>query len=75
MVNITLSVSEELKKEMEQFPEINWSVIFREAIKRRMILLKQIREFAKDSEITEEDAMRLGREINKEAAKRYKKGK
>ncbi|MBS3076730.1 hypothetical protein J4233_00495 [Candidatus Pacearchaeota archaeon] len=75
MVNITLSIPEELKKEMEMFPEINWSVLFREAIKKRIMLLKKIKEFTKDSELTEEDAIRIGREINKEAAKKYKKEK
>ena len=75
MVNITLSIPEELKKEMEMFQEINWSVLFREAIKKRIMLLKKIKEFTKDSELTEEDAIRIGREINKEAAKKYKKEK
>ena len=75
MVNITLSIPEDLKKEMEQFPEVNWSAIFREAIKKRIMLLKKIKEFTKDSELTEEDAIRIGREINKEAAKKYKKEK
>ena len=27
MTNITLSIPEELKKEMEKFPEINWSEV------------------------------------------------
>lgn len=73
MVNITLSVPEDLKKEMEKFPEMNWSVIFREVIKKRILLLKQIREFTKDSELTEEDAIRLGREVNKSLHERYEK--
>ena len=71
MVNITLSVPEELKKEMEKFPEINWSVLFREMIKKRIMLLKHIREFTKDSEFTEEDAIKLGKEVNKALHKRY----
>ena len=71
MVNITLAVPEELKKEMDQFNEINWSAIAREAIKKRILLLKQIREFTKDSELTEEDAIRIGKEINKRVSKKY----
>ena len=75
MVNITLSVPEDLKKEMEKFPEMNWSVIVRGAIRKRVLLLKQIKEFTRDSELTEEDAIRLGRKVNKAVAKRYRSGK
>ncbi|NCN99320.1 hypothetical protein COU62_02220 [Candidatus Pacearchaeota archaeon CG10_big_fil_rev_8_21_14_0_10_35_219] len=73
MVNITLSVPEDIKKEMEKFPEINWSVIAREAIKRRIFLLRKFREFTKDSELTEEDTIRLGSELNKSLRKRHEK--
>lgn len=72
MVNITLAVTEDLKKEMDQFNEINWSAIAREAIKKRILLLKKFGEFSKDSELTEEDAIRIGREINKKAVKKYR---
>jgi len=73
MVNITLAISEDIKKEMEKFPEINWSAIAREAIKKRIILLRKFREFAKDSEFTEEEAINLGRELNKSLRKRNEK--
>lgn len=75
MVSITLSVPEELKKEMDSFADINWSAVAREAIKKRIELLKKFKEFTKDSTMTEEDAIRLGREVNKAAAKRFMKMK
>jgi len=73
MTNITLAVPEDIKKEMEKFPEINWSVIAREAIKRRIIALRKFREFTKDSEFTEREAVDLGRELNKSLRKRNEK--
>ena len=73
MVNITLAVPEDIKKEMEKFPEINWSAIAREAIKKRIILLRKFREFTKNSEFTEEEAVNLGRELNKSLKKRHEK--
>ena len=73
MVNITLSVPEELKQEMDKFPEMNWSEIARAAIKQRVIMLNKFREFTKDSALTEEDALRLGRLVNKEVAKKYRR--
>ena len=71
MVSITLSVPEEIKNEMDKFQEINWSAVAREAIKNRLIMLKKFKEFTKDSTLTEEDALRLGRELNEKLAKRH----
>ncbi|MBR9704372.1 hypothetical protein GOV12_03095 [Candidatus Pacearchaeota archaeon] len=73
MVNITLSMPEDIKKDMEKFPEINWSVIARKAIINRIILLKKFKEFSKDSTITNKDSIRLGREVNKTVSKKYSK--
>ena len=72
MVSITLAVPEELKKEMDKFQEMNWSAVAREAIKDRIILLNKFKEFTKESTMTDEDAIRLGRKINKSLTKRYK---
>ncbi len=71
MVSMTLSVAEDLKHEMDQFPEINWSAIAREAIKQRLVMLHKFREFTKDSTFTEEDALQLGREVSKKARQRH----
>lgn len=35
--------------------------------------LKKFREFTKDSQLTDEDALSLGRQVNKALAERYKK--
>ena len=72
MVSMTLSVPEELKQEMDNFKEINWSEIAREAIKQRLIMLEKFRDFTKDSEITEEDALKWGREVSKAVSKRLR---
>lgn len=71
MVSITLAVPTELKQDMDKFPEINWSAVAREAIKQKIVLLRKFREFTRDSTLTEEDALRLGAEVNKAVAKRH----
>jgi len=71
MVSITLSVPEDLKHKMDQFKDINWSAVAREAVKKKINLLEQFREFTKDSTFTEEDALRLGAEVNKKVSKRF----
>jgi len=73
MAGLTLAIPEDIKKEMESFPEINWSEIARAAIKRRLLILKKLKEFTKDSELTEEDAIELGRKVSESLSKRYKK--
>ena len=72
MTNITLSVPEDTKKEMDSFPEMNWSEIARAAIKKRIELLKKFREFTRDSKMTEEDAIKLGRKLKKGRFERLK---
>jgi len=73
MVSVTLSVPEDTKRDMEQFPEINWSAVAREAIQQRLVMLHKFREFTKDSSLSEEDALHLGREVSQKARKRHKR--
>jgi len=75
MVSITLSVPEELKKEMDCFPDMNWSAVAREAIKKRIMMLEKFKAFTKDSELTEEDALRLGKEVSEKVMRRHKAAK
>ncbi len=72
MVSITLSVPKDLKQKMDGFQEINWSAVAREAIKNKISMLEKFREFTKDSTLTEEDALELGRKVSKAAWKRHK---
>ncbi len=75
MVSITLSVPVELKEEMDGFPEMNWSAIAREAIRKKITMLEKFKEFTKDSEFTEEDALELGRKVSINAMKRHREKK
>ena len=71
MTNITLSIPDDLKKEMEEFPEINWSEVARTSIKQKLVHLKFLKGFRIDSDITLEDALKLGQEVSTLLAKRY----
>lgn len=70
---MTLAVPSELKHKMETFQEMNWSEVARQAFLQRIKDLEFLKRFKSDSTLTEEDALRLGRELNKNLAKRYKK--
>ena len=73
MVNMTLSIPKELKEQMDQFPEINWSEVARIAIREKITDLNLLKEFTSKSELTEEDALELGRKVNKALSKRYRR--
>jgi len=72
---MTLAVPSELKHKMENFPEMNWSEVARKAFKQKIKDLEFLEKFTRDSTLTEEDALRLGKELNKNLAKRYNKAK
>lgn len=70
MVNVTLSIPVELKHKMDNFLEINWSAVAREAFDDKIKDLEFIKQFKAKSILTEKDAITLGRELNKNLAKR-----
>jgi len=70
MVNVTLSIPTELKHKMDSFAEINWSAVAREAINEKIADLEFIKKFKSKSTLTEEDAIRFGKELNKNLAAR-----
>ena len=72
MVTITLAVPEEMKKRLDSFPEMNWSAVAREAFEQRLEDMAFLRRFRERSTLTEEDALRMGAEVNKKLAQRYK---
>ncbi|MFH0875334.1 MAG: hypothetical protein V1859_05325 [archaeon] len=72
MVSITLAVPQDLKNAMDMFPEMNWSAVAREAIKKKVLMMEKFKEFTKDSELTEEDALTFGKEVSMKAMKRHK---
>ena len=68
---------EELKHRIERFPQVNWSAVARDAISERLQRLALIGVFddlMRNSELSEDDALRLGEEV-KEAGLRELKDK
>ncbi|MFH1134311.1 MAG: hypothetical protein V1735_07545 [Nanoarchaeota archaeon] len=70
MVNVTLSIPIELKQRMDSFAEINWSAVAREAFDEKVRDMEFIKKFKANSSITEDDALRWGKELNKNLALR-----
>ena len=70
MVNVTLSIPNELKQKMDTFAEINWSAVAREAFDEKIKDMEFIKKFKAKSTLTEEDALKWGAELNRNLAKR-----
>lgn len=76
MPNITLSIPEELKKQLDELPELNVSESMRKFLSekvKRALLLKKLDKMLENSELTEEDCLKLGDKIKEGVWKRYKK--
>ena len=70
MVSLTLSVPAALKKEMEEFPELNWSEVARQAFAQKIADLVLLKEFKSQSTMTEGKAIELGRKVRKQLSER-----
>ena len=60
---------------MEELPETNWSKVIRQLLAERVkraSLLKKLDKLLENSEITEEDCLRLGRELKERVWQRHK---
>ena len=73
MPNMTLAIPTELKTKMDQFKEINWSEVARQAIQEKTLLLERMNQMLYKSELTKADVMKYSRQINKNVWKKHKK--
>ncbi len=75
MPNITLSVPEELRQQMDLLPELNWSETIRTFLAekvKRALLLKKLDKMLGNSELTEEQCLTLGEKLKESVYKKYK---
>ena len=59
MPTVTVSVDEQLKRQMEKHPEINWSEVTRQAIEEKISELELLDELTADSTLSAEDAAEI----------------
>lgn len=71
MAELKIIIPEELKRKMSDF-EIDWSAVTRDLIKKKVDELSELKSIVSRSKLTEEDALELGRKVNKSLAKRFR---
>ncbi len=73
MTNLTLSIPDDLKAKMNHFPEINWSEVARQAIMEKTQVLERMQHLLSGSKLTEQDTLKIGREIKRRMWKKYQR--
>ena len=68
MVNITLAVDENLKRELSKFDEVNWSAVIRNALRNHLRKLQIAGTIADKSKLTKKDVEEIGKLIKKGVA-------
>ena len=71
MVNITLSVPEDIKKMMDGYSEVKWSEVARKAIIQKLATLRRLDELSKTSQITDKDIEEMEHLIKRRVAKKH----
>ena len=66
---VTIPVPESLKSDMENFREVNWAEVGRQAFRERVEDLKLLKEIKDSRRLTQKDALDLGKAISKSMAK------
>lgn len=70
MPTVTVNVDDDLKDQMEDHPEINWSEVARSAFEEKVDDLEMMKRLSSDSELTEEDVNELATLIDSNVAER-----
>lgn len=69
MPNITLSISEDLKKEMEKYSAVRWSSAVRNIIEQKIADFEEAESIAKKSKLSWKSWKLISTKISKNAAK------
>ncbi len=71
MTNVTLAVPEDLHRIMQKHKDIKWSEVARQAMWEKAHKLELMDKLLARSELTEEDALAIGRKVKHGVAKRH----
>jgi len=75
MPSVTFAIPDEIKAKMRKISWVNWSEVARRILLKRLkkeVVLKKLSALMKNSEMTEELAMKLGEELKERIHKRLK---
>ena len=71
MTNVTFAVPEELHEIMKKHNEIKWSEVARKALWAHAHKLELMDKILLKSKLNDSDALKIGRKVNKDIAKKH----
>ncbi|MEK6954861.1 MAG: hypothetical protein AABX01_07655 [Candidatus Micrarchaeota archaeon] len=71
MATVSVSVPDDLKRRMDGMKYMNWSGVAREAFEEKVSTLERLYKITDKSKLTEENAIEMGRKLNKKIAMRH----
>ena len=71
MPSLTLSIPEDLREKMREFPEINWSEVARQAIVEKSKVLEKMNKLLASEGLTGDEAKEVETEIKKRVSEKH----
>ncbi len=75
MASVSVSVSDEMKKRLEQYNIVNWSAVARKAFEAEISKRELLESITKDSKLTEKDVEEMGAKIKAGIARAHERKK
>lgn len=72
MASLTLSIPEELREKMREFPEINWSEVARQAITEKARLLEKMNRLLATEGLDQSEMPEIETEIKNRVLKKHR---
>lgn len=72
MASLTLSIPEELREKMREFPEINWSEVARQAITEKARLLEKMNRLLATEGLDQGEVQGIEKEVKKRVSEKHR---
>jgi hypothetical protein len=72
MGEFVVKVPEELRAEMDAFPDVKWQVVVRKLLKAQVARMRELEGIVAKSAFTEQDVVELSAEVDEAVARRFR---
>jgi hypothetical protein len=72
MGEFVVKVPEELRVDMDEFPDVEWSVVVRKLLKAQVLRMRELKAIVAKSAFTEQDVVELSAEVDEAVARRFR---
>ena len=72
MGEFVVTVPEELRADMDEFPDVKWQVVVRKLRKAQVVRMRELSATVAKSAFTEQDVVELSVEVDEAVARRFR---